>query len=740
MTVLAAEKPAPGVVVTAYLQYANLRDAWAAGGAESAAIQDAAYPEATTNVEGVARFDRLQPGLYRLVVARSPQAGRRSLYGFPNDGSTAESRGIGVQVGQTTRYRMNMGNQGGQLRFRVLQDNGAPLTMSQAPFDFGPAATASSSGHIVLDPSGLGTWSVGDPGIWQVRVNYRESPGLYSPLPEPHFQAAGYVATSPNFRGEYVPTFRARYVDTGSARVVVQDIKGNPLRVAVCLSLGTEREIIGVTDEHGEALIPGLTTGTLYDVDLASSSHANVSQWAGLYAPSKLFRVTPVGSRPSTKQPSLHLEGSALLPHPSQLRAQPAILEQQFRAQGGTEMRIVMRAVPMRYIYGRIRPSSGESVEAWKLLPIEDAQNRSGSAIRQRADTGDFVAGPFPPGDVRLNLSAGERKFHVTVPIDGNSAEPIHFDIDAMKYQPDDPAPKTLRTEPGIITLGMGGITTYQGGAQKLAGRVVQFDGATPALGAQVVYFEAHDTRPSFLAMADALGIFQPRGLWSQSNGSAGGPPTPIAVAFLPGTTGATIKPLPRPPDGPLQLTLPEPIGMGGQILVGDSPPTGRPGSIEVLAEWQGEEYLKPYLNVRVTADADGRFRLGGLTSGTYVVQAALDSIWLSPPILVPARPGEAPPIELKIPLPGAPVRVELRDPSGAPLAGCRLTIPQQGPLAVLWPATWLSDATGRIEIPTLGAGTNTVQIEGIADPVRVEVPPAPASPVMMPLTVPSRR
>lgn len=97
-------------------------------------------------------------------------------------------------------------------------------------------------------------------------------------------------------------------------------------------------------------------------------------------------------------------------------------------------------------------------------------------------------------------------------------------------------------------------------------------------------------------------------------------------------------------------------------------------------------------------------------------------------------------PIELKIPLPGAPVRVELRDPSGAPVAGCRLTIPQQGPLAVLWPAAWLSDATGRIEIPTLGAGTNTVQIDGMANPVLVEVPPAPASPVIVALTVPSRR
>lgn len=82
----------------------------------------------------------------------------------------------------------------------------------------------------------------------------------------------------------------------------------------------------------------------------------------------------------------------------------------------------------------------------------------------------------------------------------------------------------------------------------------------------------------------------------------------------------------------------------------------GRAGSIEVLAEWQGEEYLKPYLKVSVTADADGNFQLGGLTSGNYVVQAALDSIWLSAPILVHARPSETSPIELKIPLPGAAV------------------------------------------------------------------------------------
>jgi hypothetical protein len=213
----------------------------------------------------------------------------------------------------------------------------------------------------------------------------------------------------------------------------------------------------------------------------------------------------------------------------------------------------------------------------------------------------------------------------------GSDDDPIHFDIDAAKYKPDETVEKTLRRDSPTVSLMAGeGLSRQTLGAQRLTGKIFRADGVTPALGAKLLYFEAHETTPSFVAMADALGTVQSRGFW-RPLGARSSPTQPMAVVFLPGTAGAAIKLLPRPPDGPLRITLPAPIAVSGRVLVGGVAPSGRRGTIEVLAQWQGEDFLKPYLNVKTTAEADGNFYLGGMTPGDYVIQAALDSIWLSP-------------------------------------------------------------------------------------------------------------
>jgi hypothetical protein len=157
-----------------------------------------------------------------------------------------------------------------------------------------------------------------------------------------------------------------------------------------------------------------------------------------------------------------------------------------------------------------------------------------------------------------------------------------------------------------------------------------------------------------------------------------------------------------------------------------------------VLAQWQGEDFLEPYLNVQTTADADGNFYLGGMTPGDYVIQAALDSIWLSTPEIVHIGRRELGPIRLKIALPGVPVQLELRDFSGSPVIGGEATIRRLGPFASLWPRKWVSDSAGRIDIPTLEAGAQVVQIAGVAKALHVKVPPLPADPVIVRIRVDS--
>jgi hypothetical protein len=137
---------------------------------------------------------------------------------------------------------------------------------------------------------------------------------------------------------------------------------------------------LDVTDEHGEAFFAGLGSGSGYQVRLASTPTSDVSQSNSWRYGTGMFRVRPVDVQPSVKQPDLKLSEGAPLPRTEELRAEPAILEETFTAQADKEFKVLMRAVPMRYIYGTIRGPSGSSKEQWKLLPIERALNRSGAS------------------------------------------------------------------------------------------------------------------------------------------------------------------------------------------------------------------------------------------------------------------------------------------------------------------------------------------------------------------------
>ena len=246
-------------------------------------------------------------------------------------------------------------------------------------------------------------------------------------------------------------------------------------------------------------------------------------------------------------------------------------------------------------------------------------------------------------------------------------------------------------------------------------GQVLLSDGSTPAWCAQVLYFQPGDNEPKQARTTDALGQFRPRGTWWMNipakPGELQGPSEPVVVAFLPGTCGAAILPPPERSDQPMRIVLPPPIAQRGQVKVGGGAPTQLNGTIHVKAGYQDKGFLNELLSVTTTADLDGNFTLAGLTPGNYLIQAALDDIWLSPSSAVHVTKGNPEPIELNIPPPGTPVVMRLVDKNGTPRIGEKLTIDRaSGPLAEsLWPQEWTSDGLGVVNIPTLEAGKHVL-------------------------------
>jgi hypothetical protein len=284
----------------------------------------------------------------------------------------------------------------------------------------------------------------------------------------------------------------------------------------------------------------------------------------------------------------------------------------------------------------------------------------------------------------------------------------------------------------------MGGISAHASGAHRLNGQVFESDSITPALGAQVLFFPPGVATPRLLALADAMGTLQPRGLWysGSSVNQNDAPDTATVVAFLPGACGAVIQASTSAPGSPLHIVLPPANEVTGTITIGGKFPQGRPGILHVFAEWQGKSFLRPYLSLETTADADGHFTMAGLTRGDYIVQASLDNLWLSEPVMLQVRDDKQMHLQLAIPQPGAPLCVKIRDARGNKMSGANLVVEHSGPLASLWPATWTTDGEGQVTIPTLEAGWHTMHIEGDPKTLRVRIPALPAPPVILPVTV----
>ncbi len=369
--------------------------------------------------------------------------------------------------------------------------------------------------------------------------------------------------------------------------------------------------------------------------------------------------------------------------------------------------------------FGTLKPPPGRVTKDFNIY-LAEAVERRGAGVHYRASTGEFVAGPFAPGGVRLGVMCSQK---------------------AGGYVNVECAFRDVKVEPGKVTrVELAPPAELPRRPNSLEGRVFLPGGKDPALVAVVTHFARPGEHGVPGGMTDASGQIRSRVRWqsryAHSSEPSENPPESVVVALLPGSHGAAII---REPDlrRPLEIVLPPPLTLRGRVTVAGAVPSNQPGQIHVLAAYEGRdrERLAHMLSVQTTAPGDGSFELAGLTPGQYTIQAAVDDIWLSPSVAVDVTERPLDPVTLTIPAPGGPVVVKVVGLDGTPLPGRPVTVDRPpGPLASqLWPAEFKTDGAGEARIPALEAGRHTLRAKGADVSSEVLVP---ALPVKRPVEV----
>jgi hypothetical protein len=426
-------------------------------------------------------------------------------------------------------------------------------------------------------------------------------------------------------------------------------------------------------------------------------------------------------------------EHEAPVPDERRLTGATAVLAEPVASEPNTERRVVLREQPVGYVVGTLRPPAGLAAADFNIY-LAGADSRHGARVHYRPSTGEFVAGPFAAGEVRLRVwrwdkSGGSVGGEVGI----RDVRVEAGKVVRVELTPAAEPPRPLAGRGGMV-IGTGGMSVQATGAAGLAGRVLLPGGREPALGAVVTYFEPGRWQPVLGGLTDARGQIRGKGLWYFNNSGSGEPPDdppgPVVVALLPGSHGAALVPPPEP-GKPLEVVLPPALAVRGRVTVGGATPSKLAGSIRILAAYEGtgQGRLGGVLSVQTTAQEDGSFELAGLTPGRYAVQAALDDIWLSPPVAVAVTDRPPGDIALAIPAPGGPAVVTVVGPDGTPRPGRPISIDRpDGPLAaLLWPGGWTTDGAGRVHVPALEAGRHTLRVTGTGASAEVVIPAPPA-------------